>query len=179
MGNGNDLISRADAIEAVCTEECGITAERCKDLTLGRYCKTHNRLSALPSADAKGRVISVEKLKRMKFVVKGDKTEEAYRKGWNGAIKCVIDNVSSSAEAVQGWITGKPTENGQYMVTLEAWGHHYIEVFHYGKPLMPNRFGENVCWYRCDDEYGDVVYDDKDILAWMPLPTRYKGGDDE
>lgn len=83
------------------------------------------------------------------------------------------------AEAVQGWRTGKPTENGQYMVTLEAWGHHYIEVFHYGKPLMPNRFGENVCWYRCDDEYGDVVYDDNDILAWMPLPTPYKGGDDE
>ena len=175
-----DLISRADAIEAVCTEECGITAERCKDSTLGRYCKTHNRLSALPSADAKGRVISVEKLKRMKFVVKGDKTEEAYRKGWNGAIKCVIDNVSSSAEAAQGWRTGKPTKGGKYIVTLIGiGGYRFVSIMHYDKPFMPNIEVSGACWYRDDDEWGDVVYDDKDILAWMPLPEPYEGGDDE
>jgi hypothetical protein len=54
-------------------------------------------LSALPSADAKGRVISAEKLKRMKFVaIKGDKTEEAYRTGWNGAIDCVMGEYASA-----------------------------------------------------------------------------------
>ena len=38
------------------------------------------------------------------------------------------------------------------------------------------RFGDE---YRDDDEWGDVVYDDSDVFAWMPLPTPYKGGDDE
>ena len=50
---------------------------------------------------------------------------------------------------------------------------------HYDKPQIPNREVGGVCWYRSDDEWGDVVYDDADILAWMPLPTPYKGGDDE
>lgn len=50
--------------------------------------------------------VNTEKLKGMKFVaIKGDKTEEAYRAGWNGAIDCVIENVLSSADAVQGeWV---------------------------------------------------------------------------
>lgn len=102
-----DLIRRADAIEAM---EARIKwfngdaiEDRCKR---DAFIQALDALSALPSADAKGGVISAEKLKRMKFVViKGDKTEEAYRKGWNGAIECVIDNVTPSAEAVQGeWI---------------------------------------------------------------------------
>ena len=83
-----------------------------------------------------------------------------------------------SAEAVHGWRTGEPTENGEYMVTLDAWGHRYIDIMHYDKPQMPNREIDGACWYRSDDEWGDVVYDDKDIIAWMPLPTPYKGGDD-
>ncbi len=29
-------------------------------------------------------------------------------------------------------------------------------------------------WYRSDSEWGDVVYDDTDILAWMPLPEPYE-----
>ena len=84
-----------------------------------------------------------------------------------------------SADAVQGWRKGKPTEQGEYMVTLDSFGHKHIDLFYYGKPLMPNRKVRGKCWYRSDDEWGDVVYDDTDILAWMPLPTSYKGGDTE
>ena len=83
-----------------------------------------------------------------------------------------------SADAVQGWRTGKPTEKGKYMVTLDSFGHKHIDLFYYGKPLMPNRKVKGMCWYRSDDEWGDVVYDDKDILAWMPLPKPYRGGDE-
>lgn len=73
------------------------------------------------------------------------------------------------------WITDrKPTEEGTYMVTLDAFGHHrYIDLMHYGKPLMPNRKVRGKCWYRADDEWGDIVYDDEEILAWLPLPTPY------
>ena len=54
-----------------------------------------------------------------------------------------------------------------------------MSIMHYDKPFMPNIEVSGACWYRDDDEWGDVVYDDKDILAWMPLPTPYKGGGDE
>ena len=84
-----------------------------------------------------------------------------------------------SADAVHGWRIGKPTEQGEYMVTLDSFGHKYIDLFYYGKPIMPNRKVRGKCWYRSDDEWGDVVYDDTDILAWQPLPKPYKGGDDE
>lgn len=84
-----------------------------------------------------------------------------------------------SADAVQGWRIGKPTEQGEYMVTLDSFGHKHIDLFYYGKPLMPNRKVRGKCWYRSDDEWGDVVYDDTDILAWQPLPKPYKGGDIE
>lgn len=95
----------------------------------------------------------------------------------NGMADTIVELERKLAE--REWRTGKPTENGEYMVTLDAWGHRYIDIMHYAKPQMPNREVDGTCWYRSDDEWGDVVYDDKDIFAWMPLPEPYKGGDDE
>lgn len=40
--------------------------------------------------------------------------------------------------------------------------------------VMPNRKVKGACWYRSDSEWGDVVYDDTDIIAWMPLPKPYR-----
>lgn len=91
----------------------------------------------------------------------------------NGMADTIVELERKLAE--REWRTGKPTENGKYMVTLDAWGHRYIAIMHYSKPQMPNREVNGTCWYRYDDEWGDVVYDDKDILAWMPLPDPYKG----
>ena len=102
---------------------------------------------------------------------------EDYRRGLYEA-QDIIEALPS-ADAVQGWRTDKPTEQGIYMVTLDSFGHKHIDLFYYGKPLMPNRKVRGKCWYRSDDEWGDVVYDDTDILAWQPLPTPYKGGDTE
>ena len=84
-----------------------------------------------------------------------------------------------SAEAVQGWRTGKPKKQGEYTVTVKSMRGGMVELLYYGKPIMPNCKVKGMCWYRSDDEWGDVVYDDADILAWQPLPTPYKGGDDE
>lgn len=77
------------------------------------------------------------------------------------------------ADTVRGWRVGKPTEQGKYMVTLDSFGHKRIDLFYYGKPMIPNRKVRGKCWYRSDDEWGDVVYDDTDILAWQPLPKLY------
>ena len=111
-------------------------------------------LMALPSADAVSRV---------------DGTNAPDR----------LDDVS--ADAVQGeWNIGKPTKGGKYIVTLIGIGNYrFVDIMHYDKPCMPNIEVSGACWYRDDVEWGDVVYDDKDIIAWMPLPTPYKGGDDE
>ena len=92
-----------------------------------------------------------------------------------------IREVSSNAvvipcDAAQSWRTGKPTKNGRYAVTLDLWGHRRINIMHYGKPQLPSQEVDGACWYMCDSEWGDVVYDDEDILAWMPLPEPYKGG---
>lgn len=86
-----------------------------------------------------------------------------------------------SADAVQGeWNTGKPTKRGEYIVTLIGIGdYRFVDIMHYDKPCMPNIEVSGACWYCDDDEWGDVVYDDTDILAWMPLPKPYKGGDTE
>jgi len=95
------------------------------------------------------------------------------------ALRMINDAPTVSAEAVQRWNKGKPTESGEYIVTLDAWGHRYIDVMHYAKLQMPNIEVDGSCWYRDDGEWGYVVYDDNDILAWMPLPKPYKGGGDE
>lgn len=69
-----------------------------------------------------------------------------------------------------------PNKEDLYMVTLKTFSDDYrfIDLFHYGKPLMPNCKVKGACWYRSDSEWGDVVYDDTDILAWMSLPLPYR-----
>lgn len=115
----NDLISRADAIKVLqqFAEDEKPTDEMSEQFQLyqrGRhlaFLQAVDEINALPSAELpKGDLISradaieAVKLKHMKFVaIKGDKTEEAYRSGWNGAIDCVIDNVSSSTDAEPKW----------------------------------------------------------------------------
>ena len=104
-------------------------------------------------------------------------------KGMGSTIAFTFKHIVDSAttiEAVQGWRTGKPTKGGKYIVTLIGiGGYRFVSIMHYDKPFMPNIEVSGACWYREDEEWGDVVYDDKDILAWMPLPKPYKGGDTE
>ena len=72
-----------------------------------------------------------------------------------------------------------PEEHGAYLVTFPSIlkNKMCVDILRYGKPFMPNTEIKEVCWYDADAEYWDVVYDE--VVAWMPLPTPYKGGDDE
>ena len=137
-------------------------------------------IRAIPSADAVSMEEHIKELNDLavEWIANYDETMAKVAKECEEC-KERLRNIRPSDEAVQGWRTGKPTENGEYMVTLEAWGYRYIDVMHYAKPLMPNREVDGKCWYRYDDDFGDVVYDDSDVVAWMPLPKPYKGGDDE
>lgn len=69
-----------------------------------------------------------------------------------------------------------PSESGRYLVAyhLLISKDKWVDIMYFGKPSMPNKKVKGKCWYRADNEWGDVVYDN--ILAWMPLPESYKGG---
>lgn len=72
-----------------------------------------------------------------------------------------------------------PNEDGQYLVFYEGIGiiGKWIEIMWYGEPSMPNVDVSGKHFYRSDSEWGDIIYDE--VIAWMPLPKPYKGGEDE
>ena len=91
----------------------------------------------------------------------------------------LADNAPTIEPKTEEWIPCSerlPNEEGLYMATCKTFSDDYrfIDLFHYGKPMMPNHKVKGACWYHSDSEWGDVVYDDTDILAWMPLPKPYR-----
>jgi hypothetical protein len=207
----NDVINRADAIDAVAEEwlsEASAESPYVNDYDIDKYRELAEDLfSDIPSADAVGVCKSHEeehlnitnRIKELQYeiaktqTIVGKLVESAeaeskrvlqgYNKGANTIQTIRHEELQSiantrkaveSADAVHGWRIGKPTEQGKYMVTIDSFGHKRIDLFYYGKPMMPNRKVRGKCWYRSDDEWGDVVYDDTDILAWQPLPKPYR-----
>ena len=95
----------------------------------------------------------------------------------------VVKRIKEEYDIMDGWIPCSerlPNKKDLYMVTLKTFSDDYrfIDLLYYGKPLMPNCKVKDACWYRSDSEWGDVVYDDTDILAWMPLPKPYREDDE-
>ena len=105
-----------------------------------------------------------------------------YESGWipisekkpntSSALSATHDSdLISRADALQGWIPCSerlPNESGDYLCTIPLDANEtYTEVltFHKGR------------FYEDDDEWGETYHDD--VLAWMPLPKPYKGGEDE
>ena len=113
-----DLIRRADAIDAICMNDCG----GCRPNECGAYldksCDVVKVISALPSA-----------------------------------------------EAVQGWIpcSERLPDVDVEVITTTDWSEILIAWLRKGG-----------AWET--DEY---ILANDEILAWMPLPKPYKGGDDE
>lgn len=105
-----------------------------------------------------------------------------YTSGYQEAFDMAIEALKAEPKH-EKWIPCSerlPNKEDLYMVTLKTFSDDYrfIELFYYGKPLMPNCKVNGACWYRSDSEWGDVVYDDTDILAWMPLPKPYREDDE-
>lgn len=72
------------------------------------------------------------------------------------------------------WITDKmPDAEGKYLVTMNCYG-EFVDWLYYGFPSMPNCKSKGMNWYHSSDEWGDVIYRNTDILAWMPLPKPYR-----
>lgn len=161
-----DLISRADAIKAVASITMPI---HLSDVIC-------DKLLALPSADApKGDLISRQWLLEVYGDYIGDNGEPKY----HVPLEVVRQNIKDAPSAEAEWIPCSdrlPSEDGRYLVTypLFVLKNKWVDALWYGKPCMPNRKVKGKCWYRADNEWGDVVYDDSEILAWMPLPKPYR-----
>ena len=87
----------------------------------------------------------------------------AYRQGWNDAIDAIMEN-EVTIEPEPQWISCSerlPNERKEVLITLE--------------------FGVDIGEYRDGSWHSEWIYhyDDDNVFAWMPLPTPYKGGDDE
>ncbi len=84
---------------------------------------------------------------------------------------CNMIDKSPTVSAEAEWIPCSerlPNESDDYLCTIPLDADEtYTEVltFHKGR------------FYEDDDEWGATYHDD--VLAWMPLPTPYKGGEDE
>ena len=153
----SDLISRADAIEAVVSWTVEDRPHEVMPTDLV------DRINALPSADAEPKRV-------LQGYCKGANTIQTIRHEELQSIANTRKAVES-ADAVQGWIPCSerlPSESGDYLCTIPLDADEtYTEVlmFHKGR------------FYEDDAEWGATYHDD--VLAWMPLPTPYKGGDTE
>lgn len=84
-----------------------------------------------------------------------------------------IDEVLSGMPAEPRWIPVTerlPEKYGQYLVTLED--EDYIRVM----PLYYGRINSKDTFYDSANEYGDIKC--RRVIAWMPFPEPYKGGDE-
>lgn len=76
-----------------------------------------------------------------------------------------VDWDTPSAEAEQGWIPCSerlPSESGWYLITVQG----YETV-------------ADMDWYYTSWGAWNGVSSEQQVIAWMPLPTPYKGGDSE
>ena len=174
--NGADLISRADAIEAVKETLSG-------NVYWDYVCDAVSSLSALPSADAEPKWnctanFVAEQLERLKDMTDEERIKllhilfpSAEAEPSLKAIKRQIDEHwyldPPSAEAVQGWIPCSerlPSEKDDRVLVTKR-----------GKVRIATYSEFDGTWY-----VGEMcAVGGEDPIAWMPLPKPYKGGDDK
>ena len=189
----SDLISRADAIEAIMKHHDGELNQINYGLTLAK-----NEIQALPSAlthdirtethgvcliSKDDAIADLEELAeryngtvtadgvdlaidRIKALPSADAVSDAYKRGFEDAKRAYEIELARSADAVQGeWIPVSerlPDEGQGVLVTVDAnkWDIEVGSCIYSGGTFHSNFF-------------------DLEVIAWMPLPTPYKGGDDE
>ena len=159
-----DLISRADAIEVV-ADEFALKLDMSNYDT--REIATH-ALSSLPSADADGEDLIIKGAKGIQdglYNIKDGKLFKYKAKG--GTVRTYP--IVPSAEAVQGWIpcSERLPKEKERVLTYDNIGHIDFGQYDRGQ------------WYWEAEACADYWMKNDGVLAWMPLPTPYKGGEDE
>ena len=171
-----DLISRADAIDAVASITMSI---HLSDVIC-------DKLLALPSADAEPTVIRSRTLLPTKDFKEWAKRIKEVN---TNAVVIPCDAEVVSADAVQGeWIPCSEKLPSDDEIVNITWVNHspppyYADIAE--KPFVASglRYRGKWYWYSsvCQDLHQDFDLIDKDIevIAWQPLPKPYKGGDSE
>lgn len=154
-----DLISRADAIEAIYK----ILWDEPPYSDSEALCREYAQkiVDALPSAEAvtHGRLIDADALsEKLCATTLFIKDGEVFQ-------RMINDAPTVSAEAVQGWIPCSerlPDVDVEVLATVD-----WPDV--------------RIMWLKKDGtwETDEYILASDEILAWMPLPTPYKGGEDE
>ena len=109
-------------------------------------------------------------------ILKAIKVYECYPKSASEETKVAIDMAIEvlSAEAAQGWIPVSerlPEKDGKYLICTN-WDYLDVDVYRWAD-------GWN-CTRRIDGKVDrEDEIDGANIIAWMPLPELYKGGDNK
>lgn len=195
----SDLISRADAIEAVIEYWDGYAKPLDSWDVMNQ---TRAVLETLPSADAEPKWnctanFVAEQLEKLKDMTDEERIKllhilfpSADAEPSLKAIKRQIDEhwYLDPPSAEQGWIPCSERLPSDDEIVNITWVNHnpppyYADIAE--KPFVASglRYRDKWYWYSsvCQDLHQDFDLIDKDIVvtAWMPLPTPYKGGDDE
>ena len=197
----SDLISRADALEQMAQAECGLHYDDCEADNCS--CSYIQRILDMPSADAEPKMTEEvrEALMRLTMCAREECDMCKYKDkcGFEFQYSISTENMNTilealSADAVQGewipvsemlpedikpvivtWKNTDPKSYYQYIV-----GKHFIGTAHYksGKWYWYSSVTEDLLaeYGKCDSEEFDEAIE---VVAWMPLPTPYKGGDSE
>lgn len=109
-------------------------------------------------------------------ILKAIKVYECYPKSASEETKVAINMAieALSAEPKTGWIPVSerlPNDDGDYLVCM-TWDSHKMDV------LMWADGWNCVRLFNGEVDRSSEI-DGTDILAWMPLPEPYKGGEDE
>lgn len=107
---------------------------------------------------------------------------------------CDIIKALPSADAVQGWIPCSERLPKDLEAVNVTWVNHnppcyYMDIMNVPFTGVCVHYRDNWYWWDstiCDvlgeygEQYGAEPIDkDIEVIAWMPLPTPYKGGEDE
>ena len=102
-------------------------------------------------------------------LIDADKLKRHYS-WWNDTEKRKLFNdIVDAQPTVQQWIPSErlPEKNGSYLIQVDSSDGTATITF-----MAVDHFNEDGTWLHCDDKRHKVV-------AWMPLPERYKAESEE
>lgn len=190
MSKSDDLISRAEAVKAICGDCDWYNTASCEGEEW--ECDSVNKLRSLPSAEAENRnyikiyaddepSVKAEKLYQICDEIQNREVAEWLKEYFPSAeakTKCIAQikvdteelarRIKEEYDITDGWIPCSerlPEEDGRYQVTRydDVTNTEFIDILWYEKNLWWNRHST-----------GDYA-----VTAWLPLQKPWKGEDNE
>lgn len=112
------------------------------------------------------------------LTIKAAQDRDSARRTWARAITALVDVPAADVEPVRRWIpcSERMPEYEKPVLICNDEGLFVIAFLFKGEDGWPDE------WYYFYDCYDHDVYTEQEqgkIIAWMPLPEPYKGGEEE